>query len=345
MKKSFLFKKIPVYFLLITALGVSAVTYFIAGNTGAADDTEISQAVSTDPACSNKPVRMTGYNFVKPLLFTDNPCEANNYYSLKSSIELKFAQFKQQGVIETAALYFRDFQTTEWMSINPDEKFSPGSLLKVPELITFLKMEERKPGILKEVCKVNTLPGAVPDKNPVFLSKSIQAGKSYTTDELLRYMISYSDNNATILLNNRMDAGIFEKVFTDIGLAAPDIHAADYPVSVLDYSKFFRVLFNASYISAGHSEYAAEILSTCDFKQGFVGGLPAGTKIIHKFGESGSPDMHDLSESAIIYVNDKPYLLTVMVKGKDLLKLPVVLSECAKSVYADVSGSVASITQ
>lgn len=344
MKSNLLLKKVPLYYVIITAIAAGSTGFIFTRNNNSSEEQTNNLTVPANSTCGNKPVRLAGYNFVKPLLFTDNPCESDNYYPLKSAIESKLNQFKQQGVIETAGVYFRDLQTTEWISINPDEKFSPGSLLKVPELITFLKMEEKNPGLLKDVCKVSALP-VVPDKNPVFLSKSIEAGKSYTTDQLLHYMIGYSDNNATMLLNNRMDAATFEKVFTDIGLKAPDIHAPDYPVSAPDYSKFFRVLFNASYISDPHSEYAAEILSTCDFKEGFVSGLPAGTKIIHKFGESGNPAMHDLSESAIIYINDKPYLLTVMTRGKDLMKLPIVLSECAKSVYEQVSLLASNILQ
>ena len=54
---------------------------------------------------------------------------------------------------------------------------------------------------------------------------------------------------------------------------------------------------------------------------------------MHKFGEQGTPLGKELHEIAIIYLNDSPYLLTIMTQGKEMSKLPPILSEISKITY------------
>lgn len=334
---NFFSKKVPLFVSLITALVAGISVYFIVQNNSEKAEQEFiyNQLSKSSSSCNNKPVRLKNYNFVQPLLFVDQACESDNYADLKAEIVAKISQFSEQGNLINASVYFRNLETTEWIAVNEQESYEPGSLLKVPELITFLKMEENKPGTLKTVYE--NIKEPVVDKNPVFLSKSIISGKSYTVSELLRYMITYSDNAATLLLNRHMDLNTFMNIFSDLGLPRPDMTASTYKMNVVDYSKFFRILYNASYISKEHSEYAAELLSTCDFKEGFEKGLPPATKLIHKFGEGGDGHIVQLSESGIFYLNNQHFLLTVMTKGQDMKRLPEVLSQISNIVYNHVS--------
>ena len=57
----------------------------------------------------------------------------------------------------------------------------------------------------------------------------------------------------------------------------------------------------------------------------------------HKFGESGTPVDKQLHESAIVYLDKKPYLLTVMTKGKDNASLSKLICEISSIVYKDQS--------
>ena len=83
----------------------------------------------------------------------------------------------------------------------------------------------------------------------------------------------------------------------------------------------------------GRSEIATKLLSQCDFKEGMLAGLPINTKVAHKFGESGTPQEQQLSESAIIYLNDNPYAITIMTKGKDYKQLPQIIKEISNATY------------
>lgn len=70
-----------------------------------------------------------------------------------------------------------------------------------------------------------------------------------------------------------------------------------------------------------------------------VQGLPENTKIAHKFGEMGDATTRQLHESGFIYINNTPYLLTIMTKGYDITKLPAVISELTKITYTDISNN------
>jgi beta-lactamase class A len=174
-------------------------------------------------------------------------------------------------------------------------------------------------------------------KNVAYKSNSIQLGQSYTVKELLTYMIKYSDNKATILLESNMKTEVLQKLFTDMGLEVPNIYATQYFFTTSQYSLFFRAIYNACYLSIDDSEFAAKLLSECNFKEGMVSGLPKGTPIIHKFGESGNQVEMQLHESAIIYAYNKPFLLTVMTKGKDNKTLSKLIKELTNRVYTEMA--------
>lgn len=279
--------------------------------------------------------RLNGYKYIKPILFVETEKESSELSSVKQSIESVLSEFKNKKVITSAAVYIRDYENNAWTVINPDEMYKPGSLLKIPELITFLKMNEKHPGILDKKYLFDK--ELKTDKKPVFTSKSIQLGQSYTVRELLKYMIVHSDNNATYILNSIIDVDVFKKVFTDLGLNAPDWNASDFPVNVKDVSLFMRALYNASYLSIEDSEYATSLLTQSDFKLGVAASLPKNIQFSHKFGEAGDAVEKQLHETALVYINNRTYLITIMTKGTSFDKLPEVIKQISAMVYREMA--------
>ncbi len=327
-------KKVPFYTLLIAFALPSTIffTYYLNSSNKIDNNlTDIELYSSTHDDCNWNVKRLGGYSFVRPLLYAEPGCESPGLITLKPEIESIIDKNKNEGKISEASVYLREFGHAQWMVINNEQKYSPGSLMKIPELIAFYKMNEKIPGYLNKVVKYEI--EFQTDKKPVFLSQQIQMGSSYTIRELLKYMIVYSDNNATILLNNIIDKSVFKKVFTDIGLSEPDFSAREYPISVQDFSIFMKELFNASYLSKEDSEACLELLSKSDFRDGLINGLPLNCATAHKFGEGGDMSLPNFSESAIVYCGRKPYLLTIMVKGKQMQQLPKVISDISKKVY------------
>lgn len=297
----------------------------------ASDEAESKTNSNIASNCSYAVRRLEGLSYIKPLLFIDSQCESEELNPLKQNIISLIDDYKRTGIINSASLYLKSYKQNDWMEINSDEQFLPGSLMKVPELITFLKMNEKNPGTLNKVLTFDHPFNF--DIRPNIVSKSIQLGHHYTIRELLTYMIQYSDNNATALLNSNIDTKIFSNVFTDLGLSAPDWQKRNYPISAKEFSLFMRTLYNASYLNIENSEFATELLSKCNYKDGIVSSLPASVKIAHKFGEDGNLTEQQLSESAIIYLDNNPYLITIMTRGNDYKKLPTVIKQISSIVY------------
>ena len=329
--KKLIQKKIPLIYLIVLVAISCGITYMamqINFDTENKKSTELTENINS---CNTKVIRLEGYQLIKPLMFVDSDCEGANLISTKQSIEQLIQNYKTLQGVSTASVYLRDFSNNEWINISENEKFDPGSLFKVPILMAFLKMDELSPGVLNKEILYNQ-PFAI-NKEVVYKSKTIQLGKKYKVKELLKYMIEYSDNNATALLSNNIKPEVFIKLFTDLDMTAPVFDAQQYLISAKQYSYFMRAIYNASYLSIDDSEYAAELLSKTEFNDGILKALPKDIKVVHKFGESGTPADRQLHESAIVYLNGKSYLITVMTKGKDIKVLSNLMSDISQLVY------------
>ena len=283
--------------------------------------------------CDYSVKRIKGFKFVKPILWVDENCESDNLMGTKQKITEVIERYKQMNGVTTASVYLR--ANSQWTVVNENEKYEPGSLFKVPVLITILKMEEENPGFLNKIIEYNS-PIQV-DKKLNYPSATIQLGKCYTIKELLTYMIKYSDNAATVLLEQNMKSETLQKLFSDVGVEVPNAYSSQYLFTAKDFSLFMRTIFNAGYLTIENSEFAAELLSKCNFKDGIQKGIPTNSKIAHKFGESGNNTEKQLHESAVVYLGDKGYLLTIMTKGKDIKTLSNLIGEISRVVYNDVS--------
>ena len=343
------FKK-PYYYIAISAILVGFITYLLVIGPLKVDPTYASanNSVSgsagnnSDQKCDYKVGRMNGYKLIKPLLYVDPECESAQLDDIKKSIGGLIEAEKASGKMVSASFYLRIFSKGQMCSYNADERFHPASMNKVPVLITFMKMAEKNPGLLDQkfnfVKQANTVPPQV------YNSKTIESGHSHTVRELLRYMIAYSDNEATTLLWTHMNFDEYNKTFTDLGLAKPSFKFEEQILSVKEYSTFFKVMYNASYLSKASSEFCFSLLSQSDFKEGLLKKIPAGTVVAHKFGECTYDVVHaageksygklsELHESGVIYCGDVSYLLVVMTKGSDTRHLADVIGDVSAVVY------------
>ena len=327
-------KKFTLLHIILFAFLACIATFFLTNFWKEKQFTEKTNAALSSYTCNYNVKRMNGYKFIKPLMFVDEDCESEGLQGVKQKITAVIDRYKTLGNVSAASVYLRAYNHNEWICVNENEKFDPGSLFKVPVMIAILKQNELNLGFLNKQIPYNQRIDA--GKNVAFASKVIQLGQSYSVKELLAYMIKYSDNNATILLEKNLEPKILQKLFSDVGLEVPNIYAAQYLFTSKDYSYFMRAIYNAAYLSVEDSEYAGELLSQCDFKDGILSGLPPNTRVAHKFGESGNQIVKQLHESAIVYLDNQPYLLTVMTKGNDNKKLSQLIKEISQTVYNDM---------
>lgn len=284
--------------------------------------------------------RLDGYKFIRPLISVRPAEEFKGFNRIKETVQGYILKAKNNGTLKEASVYFEDFKESNWTAVNPDIKFSIGSIFKVSVLIAFLKEEELNRGILrKEV--VFDMDFSKINKDQEIKDIEIERGKTYTVRELLTRMIVNSDNNALFLLENKFGMQLITRVFKDLGLEEPDYRKIGYESNVVNISLFMEVLFNATYLNKRNSEYAVDLLTKATFKEGIVKGIPEASPLVaHKFGESGNKINRQLSEMALIYINKKPYLITIMTMGNDNVEsstLQKAIQDISQIIYYQVT--------
>ena len=277
-------------------------------------------------------IRLKDYYYTRPVLISDVICESSALEEIKGAVMDEMHNNQLNGNVSDVSFYLKKFEGGDWTSVNTEELYEPGSLMKIPILITVLKQAETDPSFLsKQLLFTGT---AKADRQQHFNGGTMETGKKYTISELLNRMITDSDNDATILLQNNMDFSIMQKLFTDLNLPQPNVNQKKYLITVRDCVKFLRILFNSSYLNHDMSEYALDLLTHSKFDKALVHQLPTDVKVAHKFGDSGLTGGEvQLHEEGIIYLNNNPYLLAIMTKGKDFDKMANCISSISAIVY------------
>jgi beta-lactamase class A len=278
------------------------------------------------------------YTFINPLLeceYNFSPQSQKNTQKIKNEISNYINQSLEDNNIFAASIYFRDLNNGPSFGINEKELFSPASLLKVPLMIAYFKESEYSPGILQQSILFDH--SVNQQEQNIKPEKELISGEEYSIEELIRRMIVYSDNEAYELLINNINITNYEKIFNDLGI---DISLAkDNPggniINIKSYASFFRVLYNASYLSKEMSETALDLLSQSTYKKGLVKPLPKDLLVAHKFGERNYLTSQDkqLHDCGIIYLLNKPYLLCIMSKGNDFDTLSKFIQNASYIVY------------
>lgn len=273
--------------------------------------------------------------FTNPLL----ECEigrdtiASKKLDFTSDLESFSKEISSKEDLSDVSIYYRDLNNGPVININANESFAPASLLKVPILIAYLKWSEDKPEVMDEKITfekgVNV--GYTQEFAPVI---PLEVGKTYTARELIESMVKYSDNQALVLLYQRLPVSYQEDLYSLTGVDANIMTDPNSTLNIRQYSIFFRILFNASFLSQKDSEYALKLLSQSTFEQGIRKGVPLSIPISHKFGERKPTDsLQQFHDCGIVYYPDHPYLLCVMTRGQDVSKLIDSIYKTSEYVY------------
>ena len=280
------------------------------------------------------------YKLISPLLLAGISVQGDTqeFKEIESKLKSQTNNLLKIPGMQDISLYFKDLNSGLWAGIGQDTGYDPASLLKVPIMIAWFKKEQNYPGTLSQRLVWTGSP--YDDKGLDFYS--LHPGQSYTVDELINLMITKSDNDAKDLLLTNLDSQTLNIVFTDLGIKEwGDTSSSSTKISPAMYSRFLRVLYNATYLNHDLSEKALELLSSTDFNSGIVAGISSNIKIAHKFGQYTTSDPTspiELHDCGIVYIPQKPYLLCVMTKGAtDIVNLEAVIKNISLTVFNEVS--------
>ncbi len=270
--------------------------------------------------------------------------------------ELKPFRYKVDALVQekidddeasSVSVYFRDLDNGNWFGIREDEKFSPERQLKLPILIAYFKWSETNPLVLRK--KILFRDVGVPVAPRYLRSpKPLKAGSEYAVNDLLFRMTAYGDNDAYTLLLANLPPAYLHNVAKDLYVNYdPEAAETGESLTLSAYASYFRVLFNASYLSEEMSEKALRYLARSVFRDGMVSGIPHDIDIASKAGERvmespGTDEVLQLHEFGIIYHPERPFLLGVTVQGSDFRDLARVIRDITKLVYAEVDSQTSS---
>lgn len=288
-------------------------------------------------------LRSGSSRFINPLLECLGDDEGAGFVELRpfqADLERFIAGRTAGGGVADAAVYFRDLNNGPWFGIREQDKFIPASLLKLPIAIAAMKQAERDPSFLSRPVH-NDLAGDHTRSQLFRPSRALTPGARYTVEELIEAAITRSDNNAQQLLVRVIDPGVLLAVFRDLGVPAPKLNIQYDFMSTRRYASFFRILFNASYLSRSSSQRLLELLARAEYRGGIAAGTPGHVLVAHKFGEHASPaagGLLQLHDCGIIYYPDHPYVLCVMTRGSDVAAMEGLIRDASRLVYGSVDG-------
>lgn len=305
----------------------------------------IAKGTASSAAPASHALRLGGYQFIDPLLLcnVNNPSSVQEDKTLATSIESLIQAHTKSGDISKASVYFADLTTGQWADVNPGEEYYPSSLGKIPIMVAYYQLNESSPGTLD---KRIYYPVGGTDLNlmqDITPEEAIVPGNTYTVEQLIGYMIKYSDNNAAQLLYTNIDQDTLNSVYADLNIPVnedPNLLNLDF-ITPHQISTLFRVLYNATYLSRDDSEAALKLMSEGSFTQGIVAGVASSTTVSHKLGLVGiAPNNvlteHELHDCGIVYDKD-PYLLCVMTRGSGSLStLEGIIAQISSIAYKAV---------
>lgn len=287
-------------------------------------------------------LRLNQSNFplINPLLLCNpEPKKLNQDRVMKDRIEEFVDERTSDGLAENISVYLINYKSGRWVGVNENDRYDPASMLKLPVMIAYYKTAETNPGILSEKTSFR---GDTQNDGEYFKSlNSIIAGKDYTIESLIESMIVNSDNTASALLEKYINPDSLHEVYTDLHLPLPTTAPNVEYLSAKLYVFFFRVLYNATYLTDQSSEKALELLTHAEMSP-LRKGISDKVTIAEKFGErsifdeAGNLQDRELHDCGIIYKKDNPYLLCVMSRGKNFDELAKNISDLSKLVYENI---------
>lgn len=227
------------------------------------------------------------------------------------------------------SIYFEFLNTGANIAVNKDMAVWPASLMKIPIAMAVMKkIEEGKWQMDSEMVLYQE------DKDERFGAMYEQpTGSRFSIEQLLKEMLIKSDNTARGILIRNLDTGDIELVLNHLGIE--DIYNTENEITGKKYSIFWRSLYASSFLSEEHSQQLIEIMAHSETNEYLSRGLPKEAIFSHKIGVIYEDNIY--ADSGIVFVSERPYILTVMMRGQSRDESEKIIKEISEKVYNYVS--------
>src|SRR5574343_295512 len=215
----------------------------------------------------------------------------------------------EQKYPENLSVYYENINTGANVSIGKDLRLFPASLSKLVQAIIVVKKIED--GKLKWDQELKPTEGDISSESGE-MYKTI-GSKKLTVGYLLEELLINSDNTAQNIFRHQLDIPDYISFQQATGLE--DLYNEKGFISAKEYTRILRVLYTSNYLEPKNAEKILELMSRSNFKDYLSQGIPENIKFAHKYGENVQYNI--FADSGIVYVKNRPYMLTVIIKGKD----------------------------
>ena len=213
--------------------------------------------------------------------------------------------------IDSISLYVEFLITGANISVNPNLYIYPASLAKVPLAMAVMKKIEKGNWKLE-----NELVLMKDDKdnrsgsyeNPL---SEYPVGTRFTIERLLEELLINSDNTAFFVLLRNIHQDELNEIISELGLQ--ELFSDNGKISAKEYSRIFRSLYVSSFLKRENSDMILRWLDNSTVDDFLSHDIPKEIPFPHKYGEKITLRIY--SDSGIVYIPNRPYLITVMTKG------------------------------
>ena len=225
----------------------------------------------------------------------------------RRDISQKIREFVATETDLQYSIYIEFLNNGANIHVNPEGRFWAASLTKLP--IAMAIMSAINHGVWSFEDELTLLDE---DKNPLSSTlHTLPAGTKIPIKKLLEELLVRSDNTAYLILLRNLPKSEISMMREALGLDL--LFDAEGKINAKEYSRFFRSLYTSSYLSLKDSQYLLDLLNHAEFTYFLRQEVPPTIPFPHKFGTQ--PEGHVYNDSGIVYVPNRPYLITVTVQG------------------------------
>jgi beta-lactamase class A len=210
---------------------------------------------------------------------------------------------------DSISIYYEQINSGSNISVNKNTRLFPASLSKLVQAILITKKVED--GILKWDKELPVLSSDISTDSGTLYQRI--GDKPVTVESLLEELLVNSDNTAQNVFKHYLGFDDYVGFQQTVGLE--DLYNEQGFISAKEYTRILRVLYTSNFLKSENSQKILEYMSKASFSDYLSKGVPESIKFAHKYGEN--KDYHLFADSGIVYIPNKPYMLTVLIKGKD----------------------------
>ena len=223
-------------------------------------------------------------------------------------------------------IYIKDLQSQNAYELNSAEVFGAASIYKLA--VMYKAYDTIESGQLKK----NTLLSGE-KMNPDQATPTQTETVSYSVQEALRLMITISDNNAAILLSEKLGWANIDKFMEQNGLFEINVASPNSPnVTARSAGALLEKIYGKEAVSKKFSEEMINLLLAQKVNDRIPKYLPANIKVAHKTGELEGL-RHD---AGIVYGKNGDYIFVFLTDTANPLDATETIATMSKQIFEEL---------